>query len=182
VCICTNFFKEDAVNAKRIFSWFVPIGLAAAFYLPILPAAAASEGTFERTLRVTSPVIIDLSAGAGSVNVRSGNSDEVVVTGRVRVTNWLGRNDEQREKSITADPPIQQSGDQIRIGHPANAGLLHNVSVSYDLIVPAGTRFRSYTGSDSQRLAVASSTAVFLMLIVNVVVFRRNYRSAGRTA
>lgn len=170
------------MNAKRIFAWFVAIGLAVAFCLPILPAAAAAEGTFERTLRVTSPVIIDLSAGAGSVDVRSANSDEVVVIGRVRVTNWLGRNDEQIENRITADPPIQQSGNQIRIGHPANAGLLHNVSVSYDLVVPAGTRFRSHTGSGSLRLAAVSSTAVLLMLIVNVVVFRRNYRSAGRTA
>jgi hypothetical protein len=170
------------VSSMRIFSLLVVVALTAPFCLQTLPAAAAAEGSFECTLQVTGPVSIDLSPGAGSVNVRSGNSDEVVIRGRVRVTNWLGGDDEQAEKRITGNPPIQQNGNEIRIAHLAGAGLLDNVSASYDLSVPAGTRFRSHTSSDSQHLAAASSAAVFLMLIVNVVVFRRNYRSAARTA
>jgi hypothetical protein len=167
------------MNSKPILPLFVAISLTAAF---CLPSAAAAEGTFKRALQVTGPVIIDLSTDTGSVNVRSGNSDEVVVTGWVRVTNWFGGDALQVEKTIADNPPIQQGGNEIRIGHLAKAGLLHSVSINYDLIVPAGTSFRSHSGSSNQNLAAASAAAVFLMLIVNVVVFRRTYRSASRTA
>jgi hypothetical protein len=174
-----NIVKEGIVSCTRIVSLLV-IGLTAACCLQTLPASA--EGTFQRSLQVEGPAIIELSTGAGTVNVRSGNSDQVLVTGRVRVSNWFGSEAQQAEKRISDNPPIKQSANEIRIGHLANIGLLHNVSISYDLIVPAGTRFRSHSGADSQNLAAASLAAVFLMLIVNVMLFRRNQHNPVRAA
>jgi DUF4097 and DUF4098 domain-containing protein YvlB len=115
-----------------------------------MPAAAASEGSFQRTLQVTGPVNLDLTTGSGSVNVRTGSSSEVQVTGHIKVTNWFGGNADERVKRIEANPPILQSGNDIRIGHIDDTELLHNISVSYDLVVPADTQLRSHTGSGSQ--------------------------------
>jgi DUF4097 and DUF4098 domain-containing protein YvlB len=115
-----------------------------------MPAAAASEGSFQRTLQVTGPVNLDLTTGSGSVNVRTGSSSEVQVTGRIKVTNWFGGNADERVKRIEANPPIQQSGNDIRIGHIDDTELLHNISISYDLVVPPDTQLRSHTGSGSQ--------------------------------
>jgi DUF4097 and DUF4098 domain-containing protein YvlB len=112
--------------------------------------AAASEGSFQRTLRVTGPVNLDLTTGSGSINVRTGSSSQVEVTGRIKVTNWFGGDAEERVKRIEANPPIQQSGNDIRIGHINDTELLHNISISYDLVVPAETQLRSHTGSGSQ--------------------------------
>jgi len=116
------------------------------------PAAASAEGTFQRTLQVTGPVNIDLSTGSGSVKVHAGNSGEVQVTGHVKVTNWFGGDGEQLVKQITDNPPVQQSGNDIRIGHITDSGLLHNVSISFDLTVPPDTRLRSHSGSGSQTI------------------------------
>jgi len=115
-----------------------------------VPAAAASEGSFQRTMHVTGPVNLDLTTGSGSVNVRTGSSSEMQVTGRIKVTNWFGGNADERVKRIEANPPIQQSGNDIRIGHIDDTELLHNISISYDLVVPADTQLRSHTGSGSQ--------------------------------
>ena len=115
-----------------------------------MSVAASSEGSFQRTLQVTGPVNLDLNTGSGSVNVRTGSSSEVQVTGHIKTTNWLGGNADERVKRIEANPPIQQSGNDIRIGHVDDTELLHNISISYDLVVPAETKLRSHTGSGSQ--------------------------------
>jgi DUF4097 and DUF4098 domain-containing protein YvlB len=115
-----------------------------------MSVAASSEGSFQRTLQVTGPVNLDLNTGSGSVNVRTGSSSEVQVTGHIKTTNWLGGNADERVKRIEANPPIQQSGNDIRIGHVDDTELLHNISISYDLVVPAETELRSHTGSGSQ--------------------------------
>ena len=65
--------------------------IAALACLQPAPAAASSEGSFQRTLQVTGPVNLDLSTGSGSVNVRTGSSSEVQMTGHIKVTNWFGR-------------------------------------------------------------------------------------------
>jgi hypothetical protein len=115
-----------------------------------VPAAASSEGSFQRTLQVTGPVSLDLMTGSGSVNVRTGSSSQVEIKGHIKATNWFGGDAETRVKQIEANPPIQQSGNDIRIGHVSDSELLHNISISYELVVPAETQLHSHTGSGSQ--------------------------------
>ena len=123
--------------------------LTLAFLQP-MSAAASSEGSFQRTLQVTGPVNLDLTTGSGSVNVRTGTSSQVEITGHVKATNWFGGDAEARVKQIEANPPIEQSGNDIRIGHVSDSELLHNISISYELVVPAETQLHSHTGSGSQ--------------------------------
>ena len=130
--------------------------LAACFIvacLQTLPASASAEGSFQRTLQVNGPVGIDLTTGSGNVNVRTGSSGQVQITGHVKVTTWLGTSSEDRVKQITDNPPIQQSGNDIRIGNRNDTELFHNVSISYDLVVPADARLRSHTGSGNQDIS-----------------------------
>ncbi len=124
--------------------------IAALACLQPAPAAASSEGSFQRTLQVTGPVNLDLNTGSGSVNVRTGSSSEVQITGHIKVTNWFGGSADERIKRIEANPPIQQSGNDIRIGHIDDVELLRSISISYDLVVPAETQLHSHTGSGSQ--------------------------------
>jgi len=132
-------------SASRLFAFLLFL-LAATWLL----ATAASEGSFQRTLQVNGPVNLDLTTGSGSINVRTGSSTEVQVTGHIKVTNWFGGDADERVKRIEANPPIQQSGNDIRIGHVDDTQLLHNISISYDLVVPAETQLHSHTGSGSQ--------------------------------
>lgn len=121
-------------------------------YLHALPAAASAEGSFQRTLTVTGPANIDLSTGSGSVHVRTGGSGQVEISAHIKVTNWLGGDGERKVQEIEKNPPIQQSGNDIRIGHSDDSELFHNVSISYELVVPAETQLRSHTGSGSQTI------------------------------
>ena len=120
--------------------------------LRALPAAAAAEGSFQRTLTVTGPANVDLSTGSGTVHVRTGGSGQVEINAHIKLTNWFSGDGERRVQEIEKNPPIQQSGNDIRIGHSDDSELLHNVSISYELVVPAETQLRSHTGSGSQTI------------------------------
>lgn len=116
-----------------------------------IPAVALAEGYFQRTLSVTGPVNLDITSGAGSITVRVGSSSQVQVTGRIKATNWFGGgDDEDKVKRIEANPPIQQSGNTIRIGHIEDPSLRRNISISYEVSVPPQTQLHSHTGSGSQ--------------------------------
>jgi len=141
----SNFHMSISYRSFRRSLVFLLFLLAGA-WLP----ATASEGSFQRTLPVTGPVNLDLNTGSGSVNVRTGTSSEVQVTGHIKVTNWFGGDADERVKRIEANPPIQQNGNDIRIGHIEDTQLLRNISISYDLVVPAETQLHSHTGSGNQ--------------------------------
>ena len=120
--------------------------------LPAQPAAAAADGSFQRALQVTGPVHLDLTTGSGDVEVHTGNSNQVRVTGHIRASEWFGGNVEEKIKRLEANPPIQQSGNDIRIGHIDDPELRHNISISYEVVVPAETDLRMQTGSGEQRV------------------------------
>lgn len=120
--------------------------------LGLLPAGAAVTGHFERTLKVTGPVDLDVISGSGNVTVHTGGSDAVVVSAKIHASNsWLfGGSAEDRIHRIEQNPPIEQQGNIIHIGRAQDRDLFHNISIDYDLTVPAQTRLTSQTGSGDQ--------------------------------
>lgn len=120
-------------------------------FLAACSAFAGREGTFHRSLDVSGPVDIDLTTGSGNVAVRTGGNGKVEITGHIRASGWFDGGQE-RISRIEANPPIQQSGNSIRIGHMHDSDLLHNISISYELVVPAQTQLTSHSGSGRQEV------------------------------
>ena len=114
-----------------------------------IPAAAATEGSFQRTLQVSGPVRLDVATGSGSIQVRTGASNQVLVTGHIKATEWFG-DAESRVKRLEDNPPIQQSGNEIRVGHINDPELTHNISISYEIVVPEQAEVRAHSGSGNQ--------------------------------
>src|SRR5882672_46976 len=138
-------FREE-VRLRRVFLCAALVCFSAA------SALAVSEGTFQRTLQVTGAVNLEVETGSGSIQVRTGTSHEVQIVGRVRATTWFGGDAEEKVKRLVANPPIQQSGNIIRIGHITDFDLRRNVSISFELVVPAETTLRAHSGSGSENI------------------------------
>src|SRR6059058_1326327 len=94
--------------------------------LPGLPA----EGIFQRDLSVSGPVDLDVTTGAGNVTVSRGAVSTVHVVGTVRAWNaWVfGPTAKEHVDRIVNNPPIEQSGSSIRIGHSFDPGVMRDVS------------------------------------------------------
>lgn len=136
-------------------------GLAVALLATVgtIPVSGATvKGSFERTLQVTGPVELDVQTGSGRITVRTGDAGSVHVVGTIRagrsLFNWFGtsRAAEEKVRYLESNPPIEQDGNIIRIGYIKERKFRHNVSISYEVVVPVETQLRSKTGSGSQSI------------------------------
>lgn len=144
-------------NPARAF----PIILASALLLAFasIPARADTEGHFDRTLTVNGPVNLDVATGSGDIVVHPGAAGTVQVHAKIRASGWhMGGDVEQRIHQIETNPPIEQNGNTIRIGHSDDRDLFRNISISYDLTVPADTTLRSASGSGDERIQGINGT------------------------
>lgn len=112
------------------------------------------EGTFERRLTVSGPVDLDVVSDSGRVTIHAGAAGTVRIVGRIKTgTHWLpGLSPEEKVKRLEAAPPVDQTGNVIRVGHIRDRQLERNVSISYEIELPAESKVRSRTDSGSQRI------------------------------
>lgn len=109
--------------------------------------ALGPQGQFERTLNVSGPVDLEVLTRSGDVTVRAGSSGSVSIRGKIYVgDHWLMGSRDADVHSIEQNPPIRQEGNSIHIDYVN----LRNVSVNYEISVPADTVVRSRTGSGDQ--------------------------------
>ena len=118
--------------------WILATAAVAALALP----AYASEATFERTLQVNGHVELSVGTGSGNVHITRGSGTQVHIFGRVKST-W--GNSDQRVKEIAADPPIDQTGNIIRVGRRHET--LNHISSDYEIQAPESAFLDVSTGS-----------------------------------
>ncbi|HTW49390.1 MAG TPA: DUF4097 family beta strand repeat-containing protein [Acidobacteriaceae bacterium] len=113
-------------------------------------AARAADGTFDKTLQVNGQVMLSVATGSGYIHVSPGSSTEVHIVGHVHASDWgFGGSAEDRVHAVVSNPPIEQTGNIIAIGHHME---IHNVSIDYDITVPHGTQLEANSGSGDLRL------------------------------
>jgi DUF4097 and DUF4098 domain-containing protein YvlB len=115
-------------------------------------AAASEQGHFEKTFTLNGPVSLEVNTHSGDVTVQSGAAGTVRVVGRIHVgdqwSRWFGDERKGDVKAIEDNPPLHQNGNTVRIDYVN----YHNISVDYEITVPADTQVRSRTGSGNQTL------------------------------
>ena len=132
--------------------------LIAAALVPAVADAQSARGSFERTLTVSGRPDIEVVTGSGRIEVVAGRDGQIDLRAEIRAgTDWgWNRNSrlspEERVRRIEANPPIEQTGNTIRIGHIEDRDLERGVSISYMLTVPAASLLHAKTGSGSQRI------------------------------
>jgi hypothetical protein len=138
------------MKSNRLFT--LGILALAAMALCLSAPAGAAEGHFDRTLQVSGPVELDVQAGSGTINVRTGDKSTVRISGTIRSSGGRddGADQEKKVRYLEANPPIEQNGNVIKVGHSDDEDLQRNISISYEVVVPVSTRLRSGSGSGEQ--------------------------------
>ncbi len=113
-------------------------------------AGAEQQGSFDRALTVTGAVDLDVQTSSGRIEVRPGDTSSVRIHGVIRAHDDAFQDAGNRVHEIETNPPIQQTGNSIRITPPADDWARRHLSISYELTVPAQTRVRARTGSGSE--------------------------------
>ena len=135
------------------------VGLGLALFLTsALALASTPQGHFEKTFQVTGPVSLEVQTHSGDIIVRGGPAGTVTVRGKIYVgDSWFSGKRQGDVQEIEQHPPIRQDGNSIHIDY-VNA---HNISVDYEITVPAATSIRRKrpSGSATPNCAMASARA-----------------------
>jgi DUF4097 and DUF4098 domain-containing protein YvlB len=109
-----------------------------------LAFASTPQGTFDKTFSVSGPVDLEVQTRSGDVIVRSGPAGSVSIHGKIFVgDHWLFGNRQSDVKDIEDHPPVRQEGNSIRIDYVS----AHDISVDYEIVVPAEATVRAHSGS-----------------------------------
>ncbi len=114
----------------------------------------AGQGSFEKTIAVSgTPISVDTITAAGDITVHHGSDREVHVVGHVRIYRGVWGmphiSPEEALARLQQNPPIEQQGNSIRVGYLSDPELTHNISISYEIEVPAATRLSARISSGS---------------------------------
>jgi hypothetical protein len=144
------------MNNRRILSSFSVSGrsVLASFTIALVVLFASTavfassfQGQFERTLQVSGPVDLEVLTRSGDVTVRAGSGGSVFIRGKIHVgDHWLMGGREADVHQIEQNPPIRQDGNRIHIEYVN----MRNISVDYEISVPADTTIRTRSGSGDQ--------------------------------
>jgi hypothetical protein len=116
----------------------------------------AVDGSFDRTLQVNGRVDLDVFSRSGQIQVRIGPSNAVHIVGHIRAygsSMWLSSySPAEQARRLESTPPIEQNANDISVGHIWDEALWSNVTISYDITVPADTRLRANSRSGEQTI------------------------------
>ena len=105
------------------------------------------DDTFHRSLSVSSQPDLYVSNGSGNIHVYAGSGNQIEVTGHVHA-GWGAFGDvRSRVQHIVDNPPVQQAGNTVRIGETNERSLFNNISIDYDIRVPADVALNLHSGS-----------------------------------
>ncbi|HLZ39492.1 MAG TPA: DUF4097 family beta strand repeat-containing protein [Candidatus Sulfotelmatobacter sp.] len=141
--------KNQALSSVRVAGRSLFAITLVVLFTSAIVLASTPQGTFEKTLQVSGPVDLEVLTHSGDVTVRAGGSGSVVIRGKIYVGDrWFGAHHDDEVHAIEQNPPIRQEGNNIHIDYVN----YHNISVDYEITVPAQTTVRSRSGSGDQTI------------------------------
>src|SRR5499433_658277 len=94
----------------------------------------AAQGSFDRTYTVSGPIRLDLTNASGSVRITGSTDNKVHVHGEIRARSFLFNDPNKQARELSANPPIEQKPDTIRIGKELSR--FKGAAIDYTIEVP----------------------------------------------
>lgn len=133
----------------------VPAGIALLLVSAATGSAAQVDGSFDRTLNVSGPVDLDAITDAGGIIVTAGSTGVVHIHAVLKANrgSWLSSGDaSDRIRQLEQNPPIEQNGNSIKVGHVRERNILRGISMKLEIAVPSETKVRAAADSGGIRI------------------------------
>lgn len=119
------------------------------FPVPAVPRAIAAQSesgnslSFDRTLSVSGETQLFVATGSGNIHLTPSSASQIQIHARIHVSR---QGSEEQARQIAANPPIEQTGNIVRIGQQHEEHW-RGISIDYDVQAPAGSILVATTGS-----------------------------------
>ena len=114
------------------------------------------KGTFERKLEVSGPAKLDVVTNSGDVTLRTGPVSSVYIKGKIQIHFESDSERDRAEKTLSdiqQNPPLEQNGNSIRVGHVNGTRDMNHTSIDYEIVVPPGSNLIARSGSGDLHIA-----------------------------
>jgi hypothetical protein len=107
------------------------------------------NGSFDRSLTVSEPVELDVTTDSGGISVTPGPSGKLHVHAILKSHHGLFNSDdlEARIRELESHPPVEQTGNRVRIGYVHDRHLLRGISMRFEIETPADTALHARADS-----------------------------------
>jgi hypothetical protein len=122
---------------------------------------ASAEGTVDRTFTVDGPAHLQISMGNGDSTITVGAPGEIKIHGDISVKSFSADSGQKRIAEITANLPVKQQGNLIRVG--GTDGNMNNVSIDWTITVPPDTDLHAEAGSGDLKIDGIKGAANFAL-------------------
>jgi hypothetical protein len=111
--------------------------------------AAHGEGSFDRSLTVSGPVDLDVKTDSGGITVTRGSIGWLRVHAILKAEHgWFESPDvESSIRELERNPPVEQTGNRIRMGYVRERNLLKGISMHLEIQAPPDTQVRARADS-----------------------------------
>jgi hypothetical protein len=134
---------------------FVSAAVLLSGFLVAPALALATEASFDRTLNVAGNVKLSVNTGSGYIHISPGSDNQIHIVGHVKSGNggWFGGgSSDDRVRQVAANPPIEQSGNEVRIGKTDSHDWFRNITIDYEITTPRGSNVDAGSGSGDLRI------------------------------
>ena len=112
-------------------------------------ASASEQGRFQKTFQVSGAADLQVFTRSGDVVINSGPAGSIAITGHIHVGDrWFNGGKKAEIEEIEKNPPLQQSGNNIRIDYVNR----QNIAIDYEITAPSDTKIRTKSGSGDQTI------------------------------
>ena len=125
--------------------------LATAVALAGCGTGVAAQGSFDRSYTVSGPIRLDLANASGSVRITGSTENKVHVHGEIRARSFLFNDPDKAARELSANPPIEQRPDVIRIGKELSK--FRGAAIDYTIEVPRNTEVTTTVASGAQTIS-----------------------------
>ena len=108
----------------------------------------AAEPEFQRSLTVNGNLTFSVCTTSGSIHVAGVEGSKVAISANLHKSNWHTTGMSGDMKEIAANPPIHQTGNEIKVGDADTCGgaRAHDIDIDYEITVPKGSTVEAVTG------------------------------------
>ena len=135
------------MNAPRLSTAFFAV-----FFASTLCYAAEPE--FSRSLTVNGNLTFSVCSTSGSIHVSGVDGSKVQIAAKLHNSSWHTTGTSGDMKEIVANPPIHQTGNDIKVGDPDTCGgaKAHNIDIDYEITIPKNSTVEAVTGPGSVKV------------------------------
>ena len=109
----------------------------------------AADIGFQRSLPVTGNVTFSVCTGSGTIHISGADASKIEISAKIHGANWHDFGNSNDMKKLAATPPVEQTGNVIKVGNSdiCSGKTYQNVAIDYEITVPKSTTIVASSGS-----------------------------------